>query len=236
MKLDILAFGAHPDDIELGCGGMLISEVQKGRKVGLVDLTYGELGSRGTVEIRKEEAQRAAGIVGAIMRINLGMPDGRFEVNDANRARIIDLIRKHQPEVVLANAPYDRHPDHGRASLLVEEAAFLSGLIKWQQTGVETQAWRPKVVYKYMQFVHFKPDFVYDISHTVDQKMECIKAHTSQFWNPDSAEPATLIASREFFNSITARSAEFGLQCGFEHGEPFQVIRTPGVKDIFDLF
>jgi bacillithiol biosynthesis deacetylase BshB1 len=235
MKLDILAFGAHPDDIELGCGGMLISEIGKGRRVGLVDLTYGELGSRGTVEIRKEEAQLAAGKMGAVMRINLGMPDGRFEINDINRASIIDLIRKHQPEIVLANAPYDRHPDHGRASLLVEESAFLAGLIKWQQSGVEAQAWRPKAIYKYMQFVHFKPDFVYDISHTVDQKMETIRAHASQFWNPDSEEPATLIASREFFNSITARSAEFGLQGGFEHGEPFQVIRTPGVKDIFDL-
>ncbi|MEZ5173996.1 MAG: bacillithiol biosynthesis deacetylase BshB1 [Bacteroidia bacterium] len=235
MKLDILAFGAHPDDIELGCGGLLISEMLKGRKTGLVDLTSGELGSRGTVEIRKAEADRAAEIMGAAMRVNLGIPDGRFEINDDNRAKIIHIIRTYRPEIIIANAKYDRHPDHGRASLLVEEAAFLAGLVKWQSKGIESRAWRPKAVYKYMQFVHFKPDFIYDISHVADRKMEAIKAHASQFYNPDSAEPETLIASKEFFNSISARCAEFGLQAGFACGEPFQVIKTPGVKDIFSL-
>lgn len=235
MKLDILAFGAHPDDIELGCGGMLISEARKGRKIGLVDLTPGEMGSRGTIEIRKNEAAQASTIIGAEIRHNLGMPDGRFEISDTNRAKIIDLIRIYQPEIVIANAPYDRHPDHGRASLLVEESMFLAGLVKWQFDGVASNAWRPKALYKYMQFVHFKPDFIYDISDVIETKMEAIKAHSSQFYNPASNEPHTLIASQEFFNSISARSAEFGLQAGFIHGEPFQVIRTPGVKDIFSL-
>ncbi len=236
MKLDILAFGAHPDDIELGCGGLLISEARKGKKVGLIDLTKGEMGSRGTVAIREQEAAEAAQIINASVRLNLEMPDGKFELNDENKWKVISCIRKYKPDIVITNASYDRHPDHGRAAKLVEEACFLSGLIKYQQSDLQEDPWRPKAIYQYMQFYHHKPHFIYDISDVMDQKLECIKAHKSQFWNPDSEEPKTLIASEEFFNAITARSAEFGLQAGFKYGEPLMVIRTPGIKDISSLF
>ncbi|MEX1187618.1 MAG: bacillithiol biosynthesis deacetylase BshB1 [Bacteroidia bacterium] len=236
MKLDILAFGAHPDDIELGCGGLLISEVKKGKKIGLVDLTAGELGSRGTVEIRAEEAQQAALVMDASIRVNLEMADGKFAINDFNLAKVIATIRVYRPEIVITNAPYDRHPDHGRAAKLVEEACFLSGLIKLQYDGVPSEPWRPKAIYQYMQFYHHKPDFIYDITEVMDVKVAAIKAHKSQFWNPESQEPATLIASKEFFDGITYRAAEFGLQAGFGFGEPFMVIRTPGLKNIFELY
>ena len=236
MKLDILAFGAHPDDIELGCGGLLIAEAQKGKKVGLIDLTKGELGSRGTVAIRDQEAQNAAAIIKASVRLNLGMPDGKFELNEENKAKIISCIRTYQPDIVITNAPYDRHPDHGRAAKLVEESCFLSGLIKYQGEGIPTERWRPKALYQYIQFYHHTPHFIYDITDVMDEKLKSITAHKSQFWNPESEEPKTLIASEDFFNAITYRAAEFGLQAGFKYGEPFLVIRTPGVKDISSLY
>jgi bacillithiol biosynthesis deacetylase BshB1 len=236
MKIDILAFGAHPDDIELGCGGLLIAEALKGKKVGLVDLTQGELGSRGTVTIREQEAKDAAQILKATLRLNLGMPDGKFELNEDNKAKIISCIRTYKPEVVITNASYDRHPDHGRAAKLVEEACFLSGLVKYQLSGAATEPWRPKAIYQYMQFYHHTPHFIYDISEVMDEKLRSIKAHKSQFWNPESTEPKTLIASEEFFNAITHRAAEYGLQAGFKYGEPLMVIRIPGVKDISSLY
>lgn len=235
MKLDILAFGAHPDDIEISCAGMLISEVKKGRKVGLVDLTLGEMGTRGTPELRLKEAADAAQIIGASMRTNLKLPDTRFEINDASRARIIDLLRIHQPEIVITNAPSDRHPDHGRAASLVVESCFLAGLVKWQFDGIATEAWRPKAVYQYMQFYQHVPNFTYDISAYIDLKMESIKAHRSQFWDPDSLEPETLIASKHFLDNIVSRASEYGLQAGFAFGEPFIALRTLGVDDIFSL-
>jgi len=236
MKLDILAFGAHPDDIEISAGGMLISEAKKGKKIGLVDLTLGEMGTRGTPEIRLTEASDAAKIIGASMRTNLRMLDTRFEINDASRAQIINLIRIHQPDIVITNAPSDRHPDHGRASALVIESCFLAGLAKWHYEGVMEVAWRPSAVYQYMQFYQQIPTFTYDITEVIELKMDSIKAHRSQFWDPNSKEPETLIASKHFLENIKSRASEYGLQAGFGFGEPFVCLRTPGVKDIFSLY
>ncbi len=174
-------------------------------------------------------------IIGASMRTNLRMPDTRFEINDSNRAKIINLIRIHQPNVVITNAPTDRHPDHGRAASLVVESCFLAGLAKWQYDGIVETAWRPSAIYQYMQFYQQVPSFTYDITDTIEEKMECIKAHRSQFWDPNSIEPETLIASKHFLENIKSRASEYGLQAGFGFGEPFICLRTLGVKDIFSL-
>ena len=236
MKLDILAFGAHPDDIEISIGGMLISEVRQGKRVGMVDLTRGEMGTRGTPEIRDEEARIAAEIMGVAVRENLGFDDGLFEINAANTFKVIDVIRRFQPDIVITNAPYDRHPDHGRAASLVAEACFLSGLFKMQAPDVNTDAWRPRSVYQYMQFVQHTPDFIYDISDVIEEKIACIKAHKSQFWDPESIEPETLIASKHFFTNLASRASEYGIQAGFEYGEPLRTIRYPGVKSLDALW
>jgi bacillithiol biosynthesis deacetylase BshB1 len=236
MKLDILAFGAHPDDIEISIGGMLISEVLQGKKVGLVDLTRGEMGTRGTPEIRDIEAKNAAEIIGASVRLNLMFPDGMFEISNENKLVIIELIRKYQPDVVLTNAPSDRHPDHGRAAQLVVESCFLAGLEKIKISDGELKAWRPKCIYQYVQFYHHQPDFIYDISNVIEQKMDCILAHGSQFHNPNSDEPETVISSVHFKENIKARASDIGIQAGFRYGEPLLVVRTPGVKSITDLF
>ncbi len=236
MKLDILAFGAHPDDIEISVGGTIISEVRQGKKVGLIDLTRGELGTRGTPDIRDLEAMNAAKLLGVYVRENLGLADGLFELNNENKFKVIDAIRRYQPDIVITNAPHDRHPDHGRGAALVVEAAFLAGLYKLQAPGVHPEPWRPKVVYQYMQFVLHTPDFVYDISEVVDDKIACIKEHISQFYNPESLEPQTLIASEHFLNNIKYRASEFGIQAGFSYGEPFMVKRLPGVKSLSALW
>ena len=233
MKLDLLAFGAHPDDVEISAGGLLCSEVQKGKKVGIVDLTLGELGTRGNPEIRRAEANKAAVIIGCEIRENLAMRDGFFSVDETHLLQVIEVIRKYKPEIVIANAPYDRHPDHGRASTLLKEACFLAGLRK---IDTNQEVWRPKAVYQYMQFYLHKPDFVYDISHVLKQKLECILAHTSQFYNPESNEPETVIASKHFKENLTARASEYGLQAGFEFGEPFMCSRPMGVKNILDFY
>lgn len=236
MKLDILAFGAHPDDIEISAGGMIISEVRQGKKVGLIDLTRGEMGTRGTPQIRDEEARIAGEIMGVTLRENLMLADGLFEINQENTFKVIDVIRRYQPDIVITNAPHDRHPDHGRAAQLVKEACFLAGLFKMQKEGIETQAWRPNAVYQYIQFLHHTPNFIYDISDVLDEKIACIKAHKSQFWNPDSEEPETLIASEHFFHNLTSRASEYGIQSGFKYGEPFLTVRFPGVKSLDVLY
>lgn len=235
MKLDILAFGAHPDDIEISVGGTLISEVRQGKKVGLIDLTRGEMGTRGKVEIRNQEAEEARKIVGAVVRENLEMPDAFLETNSVNLEKIIRVIRKYQPDIVITNAPSDRHPDHGHAASLVVEACFKAGLRKYLIDGTGENAWRPRAVYQYMQFYHHKPDFVYDISTVIDEKLACVLAHKSQFYNPDSNEPETVIASPQFKENIRARASEYGLQAGFEFGEPLMVIRIPGLRSLSDL-
>lgn len=236
MKLDILAFGAHPDDIEISIGGMLISEVLQGKKVGLVDLTRGEMGTRGTPDIRDIEAKNAADIIGASVRHNLMLPDGLFEISNENKMLIIELIRKYKPDIVITNAPSDRHPDHGRAAQLVVESCFLAGVGKIKINGSELEAWRPSCVYQYVQFYHHQPHFIYDISNVIEQKMDCILAHSSQFHNPNSDEPETVISSVHFKENIKARASDIGIQAGFRYGEPLLVVRTPGVKSITDLF
>ncbi|MFN4123680.1 MAG: bacillithiol biosynthesis deacetylase BshB1 [Flavobacteriales bacterium] len=236
QKLDILAFGAHPDDVEISAGGMLISEVKQGKKVGIIDLTYGELGTRGTVEIRKKEADAAAEIIGCAVRENLGFKDGFFQNDEAHQRIVITAIRKYCPDIVIVNSPDDRHPDHGRASALVKESAFLSGLrkiITAKEDG--SDAWRPKAVYAYMQFYPFTPDFVYDISHVMEEKMACILAHKSQFYDPNSTEPPTVIASEHFRDNLISRASEYGLQASFRYGEPFKTFRLPGIQSLQHL-
>lgn len=236
MKLDILAFGAHPDDVEISAGGTLCAEAAKGKAVGIVDITLGEMGTRGTPAIRLDEAKRAAEIIGCKVRINLELPDCFFEINSETLHKVISTIRTYQPDIVLINAPHDRHPDHGKASKLVLEACFLAGLTKIESKDAQLRPWRPSRVYHYMQFYQHPPDFIYDISDFLEQKLNCIKAHKSQFWDPHSNEPETLIASKHFYDNLAARASEYGLQSGFAYGEPFIAARVPGVKDLGMLF
>ncbi|MBN4049593.1 bacillithiol biosynthesis deacetylase BshB1 [Bacteroidales bacterium AH-315-N07] len=236
-KLDILAFGAHPDDVELGCGGTLLSAVAKGKKVGIIDLTRGELGTRGTPEIREKESEEAAKILGVEARENLEFKDGFFLNDKTHQIEVIKVIRKFQPDILLTNAITDRHPDHARASVLVSEAAFMAGLEKIEtQLGGEKQApWRPKVVYHYIQFRNLKPDLIVDISDYHEKKMEAVRAHRSQFYDPKSNDPDTLIASPEFLGFVSSRAMELGMQIGVKYGEGYTVERITGVKDITEL-
>jgi bacillithiol biosynthesis deacetylase BshB1 len=237
MKLDILAFGAHPDDVELGAGGTLAKHAKQGAKTGIIDLTRGEMGTRGTPEIRDDEAKIAAKILGCAVRENLKMRDG-FLVNDeASQLQIVKIIRKYQPEIILINAPRDRHPDHGVASEMVLQASFKSGFAKLETEldGQKQNAWRPKVIYKYIQFYDLKPDFIVDISGFHDKKMESVLAHSSQFYNPNSTEPDTVIASKSFFESLEARSREYGRGIYVEHGEGFLVDRIIGAENLFSI-
>src|SRR5688572_13207763 len=238
MKLDILAFAAHPDDIELSCAGTLLTHIQAGKKVGIVDLTRGELGTRGTPEIRLQESEAATKVMGIHARENLGMADGFFENNRAHQLQVIAAIRKYQPEIVLMNAISDRHPDHGRASTLVSESCFLAGLKQIEtvsETGEKQTAWRPKNVYHYIQDRHHNPDLIVDISAHWDKKVESIKAFRSQFFDPNSSEPNTYISSPEFLKFLEARSREMGHLVGVEFGEGFTKERHVGVKNLFDL-
>ncbi|GGH71603.1 bacillithiol biosynthesis deacetylase BshB1 [Phaeocystidibacter marisrubri] len=237
MKLDILAFGAHPDDVELGCAGTLAKAAAAGKKVGIVDLTLGDLGTRGTPEIRLKEAAKAGEILGLSARENLGFRDGFFQNDEEHKREVIRMIRKYQPDVVICNAPSDRHPDHGRGSELVVESAFYAGLRKIETVdqGVKQEAWRPSKVYHYVQFYDLKVDFSVDVTGFVDQKMASINAHESQFYNPNSDEPKTVISSKQFHDSITGRMVEWGRIIGVEHAEGFIVDRTLGVDQITDL-
>ena len=238
MKLDILAFAAHPDDIELSCAGTLLAHIQAGKKVGIVDLTRGELGTRGTPEIRLQESEAATKIMGIHARENLGMADGFFANDKAHQLKVVAAIRKDQPEIVLMNAISDRHPDHGRASTLVSESCFLAGLKQIEtvsETGEKQTAWRPKRVYHYIQDRFHNPDLVFDISAHWEKKVEAIKAFRSQFFDPNSAEPNTYISSPEFMKFLEARSREMGHLIGVEFGEGFTKERHVGVKNLFDL-
>lgn len=237
MKLDLLAFGAHPDDVELSCSGTIAKEVALGKKVGIVDLTRGELGTRGTPEIRFQEATAAATILGVSVRENLEMRDGFFVNDEAHQLQVIQMIRKYQPTIVLCNAIMDRHIDHGKGSSLVSDACFLSGLIKIETSlnGTLQKAWRPKLVYHYIQWKNIEPDFVVDISDFIDQKKEAVLAYRSQFYNPDTSEPMTPIATKNFTDSIVYRAQDLGRLIGVDYAEGYTVERPLAVNSLGDL-
>ena len=238
MKIDILAFGAHPDDVELSCGGTILKEIHNGKTVGIIDLTKGELGTRGTVQTRATEASNAASILGVSFRNNLSFSDG-FIVNDkAHQLEVIKLIRHYQPEIVLCNAIDDRHIDHGVASKLVSDACFLSGLIKVKtldDQGNEQGPWRPSKVYHYMQWKNVAPDFVVDVSGYLDQKLAAVFAYKTQFHQQDSNEPVTPISTTNFKDSLTYRAQDLGRLIGTAHAEGYNVERYVAVKSLSDL-
>lgn len=236
-KLDILVIAAHPDDAELGCSGTIAAHVAKGHKVGIVDLTKGEMGTRGTPEIRLQEANDAAKILGLAVRENLGFPDVFFQDDKVHQLELIKAIRKYKPEIVLANAVSDRHPDHGKGASLATNACFMSGLRKIETSfeGNSQEPWRPKFVYHYIQNDYIKPDFIFDISEFWDKKVASIMAFKSQFYDPKSQEPASFISSPEFLPFVESRSREFGHRIMTKYGEGFTVERFIGVNDFFDL-
>jgi bacillithiol biosynthesis deacetylase BshB1 len=237
MKLDILAFGAHPDDVELGCSGTIAKEVSLGKKVGIIDLTRGELGTRGSVEIRNSESAKASEILGVVVRENLDMRDGFFVNDETHQLKVIEMIRKYQPEIVLCNAITDRHIDHGKGSKLVSDACFLSGLrqIKTELNGEAQEAWRPKVVYHYIQWQNIEPDFVVDISDFIGKKMESVLAYGSQFYDPNSKEPVSPITSKNFLDSVKYRAQDLGRLVGVEYAEGFTTERYLAVNSLGDL-
>ncbi|MEN9350801.1 MAG: bacillithiol biosynthesis deacetylase BshB1 [Bacteroidota bacterium] len=223
MKLDILAFGVHPDDVELGCAGTIMAAIDQGKKVGIVDLTRGELGTRGTPTTRTQEAAAAAKIMGVDVRENLDMADGFFVNDEAHQRKIIALIRKYQPEIILANAPEDRHPDHGRSAKLVSDAAFLSGLRKVEtiHEGITQNAWRPAYTFHYIQDRFIQPSFVIDITAYMERKMEAVLAYGTQFTNADTSEPQTYISSPQFLETVKARALMLGKRIGVGYAEGY---------------
>ncbi len=239
MKLDILVFGAHPDDAELGAGGTIAKEVSLGKKVGIVDLTRGELGTRGSAEIRDEEAAMSAEILGIAVRENLEFADGFFVNDKSHQLEVIKMLRKYRPQIVLCNAIDDRHIDHPKGSKLVSDSCFLSGLVKidtkmdgndqWQEP------WRPQAVYHYIQWKNLEPDFVVDVSGHMEKKIEAITAYTSQFYDPNSKEPETPISSVNFFDSVKYRARDLGRLVGVESAEGFTVERNLAVNSLGDL-
>lgn len=240
MKLDILAFGSHPDDVELGCAATIAKEISLGKRVGVIDLTKGELGTRGSAETREIEANDSSQILGLEIRVNMGFADGFFNNDKDHQMEIIKMIRKFKPDIVLCNAKDDRHIDHSKGSKLVSDACFLSGLLKidtkfdeddetWQDP------WRPKQVYHYIQWKNLEPDFVVDVSGFIDKKMQAVMAYKSQFYDKDSSEPETPISSKNFIDSIEYRARDLGRLVGVEYGEGFNVERYPTVNSLFDL-
>ena len=236
VKLDILAFGAHPDDVELGCGGTVAKEISKGKKVGIIDLTRGELGTRGSVDLRNQESKLASNILGLVLRENLNFKDG-FQNNESNQIEIIKVIRKYRPEIVLCNAEDDRHIDHPKAAELVSSACFLSGLRKIEtiDNGKNQLEWRPKNVYHYIQWKNSSPDFLVDISGFISIKLEAIKAYSSQFYDPNSNEPETPISTKNFIDNVINRSADLGRLIGVEHAEGFTSKKSLGINTLEDL-
>lgn len=244
MKLDILAFGAHPDDVELGCSATLAKEIAKGKKVGIIDLTRGELGTRGTAETRDEESAEASKILGITIRLNMEFEDGFFVNDKKHQIDLIKMIRKYRPEIVLCNAIDDRHIDHGKGSQLVSDACFLSGLLKvdtkfdpegFQDDDGWQDPWRPKHVYHYIQWKNLEPDFVVDVSGFMDKKMEAVLAYKTQFYDKNSSAPETPISSKNFTDSIKYRARDMGRLIGTEFGEGFTAERYPAVDSLFDL-
>lgn len=237
MKLDILAFGAHPDDVELGCAGTILKEISLGKKVGVVDLTRGELGTRGSAEIRDQEAEAAGKILGLSVRENLSFRDGFFVNDEKHQLEIIKMIRKYQPEIVLCNAIDDRHIDHEKGSKLVSDACFLSGLRKIETSidGIVQTAWRPKVMYHYIQWKNIEPDFVVDITGFTEKKIEAVLAYRSQFYDANSNEPESPITSKNFLESLNYRAQDLGRLIGTEYGEGFTAERYLAVNSLGDL-
>ena len=238
MKLDILVMAAHPDDAELGCGGTILNHVAAGYKVGIVDFTRGELGTRGTPKTREQESIHSAKILGLTARENLNLPDGFFQNTKEHQLAVIKAVRKYQPSIVLANATHDRHPDHGRGSDLAFESCFLSGLTKIETEDEKGKqiAWRPTALYHYIQSQFIEPDFVVDISETWEKKLEAIRAFKTQFFDPSSKEPETYISNPGFLKMLEARAVEMGHAIGVKHGEGFVARRWIGVKSLFDIF
>ncbi len=237
MKLDILAIGVHPDDIELSASGTILKHIALGKTVGILDLTLGELGTRGNANLRTQEANHSAKILGVSVREQLTMADGFFENNETHQKQIIQIIRKFQPELILCNAVSDRHPDHGRSAKLASDACFYSGLVKIEtkENGVIQKPWRPKAVYHYIQDNFIEPDFVIDITSFMDKKMESIMAYSSQFFDPNSKEPETPISSASFIEYLKAKSTLFGRAINCDYAEGFTVDRYIGVDNLFDL-
>ncbi len=232
MKLDILAFGAHPDDVELSCSGVLILERNNGKKVGIIDLTEGELGTRGSVESRYEEARNAAEIIGVAIRENLQLADGFFLNDKESQLKVIQTIRNYCPDIIICNAPEDRHPDHGKGSALVTDAAFLSGLSKIETSlnGIAQKAWRPKYVLNYIQDRYLEPDFVVDISSVFDKKIEAIRAYKTQFHHPGIEGPQTYISTPAFLDGVIHRHEMFGKMIGVKFAEGFISTKKIGIK------
>ncbi|HVX27937.1 MAG TPA: bacillithiol biosynthesis deacetylase BshB1 [Parafilimonas sp.] len=237
MKVDILAFGVHPDDVELGCSGTLIASIAQGKKVAIVDLTRGELGTRGSAETRDAEAADAAKIIGVQARENLKMADGFFQNDEEHQRKVITVIRKYQPEIVLCNAPEDRHPDHGRSSKLVSDAAFFSGLRKIETVyqNNKQEHWRPHYVFHYIQDRYLKPDFLFDVSDHFEQKLKAILCYGTQFNSTDNSEPQTYISTPDFLDVIKARALMFGKRIGVKYAEGYLTTKMIGVKN-FDAF
>lgn len=237
MKLDILVLAVHPDDAELGCSGTIAKHIALGKKVGIVDFTRGELGTRGSAEIRDEEAADSAAILGIHARENLRFRDGFFTNDEEHQLAIIRMIRKYQPEIILTNALHDRHPDHGRAGDLSNDACFLSGLpkIHTEIDGVPQEAWRPRLILQYIQDRYIEPDIIIDITPFMPIKIASIKAFKTQFFNPDHEEQETYISSPEFFDSVIGRAREFGKSIGATYAEGFTSRKLLGVNDLFNL-
>jgi bacillithiol biosynthesis deacetylase BshB1 len=238
MKLDILAFGAHPDDTELACAGTLAAHVASGNKVGVVDFTQGEMGTRGTPDIRKREAAKSSEIIGLSVRENLGFQDSFFQNDKTHQLEVVKVIRKYQPDIILANAISDRHPDHGRASALAKDAIFIAGLKKVEthdEEGNLQNPWRPRLVLSYIQSLPLKPDILIDVSDFWETKMKAIQAFESQFYDPNSDEPETYISSPGFMKMIEARAMEFGQIIGVKYAEGFTTDKYLGVKNLKDL-
>jgi N-acetylglucosamine malate deacetylase 1 len=235
MKLDVLAIGVHPDDVELGCSGTLIKEVKRGKKAGVIDLTQGELGTRGTIETRFQEAEEAAKIMGVSVRQNLKMRDGFFQNDEAHQLQLIQAIRKYQPEIIIGNILEDRHPDHGRAGQLIYDACFLSGLkqVKTKdEEGREQEKWRPKQLLHYLQDRFYEPDVIVDITEVWDQRLQSIKAYKTQFHNPGNNEDETYISSPEFLESIIARARLLGKRIGVRFAEGFISKKSIGISNL----
>lgn len=237
-KLDFLAFGAHPDDVELGCGATIAKLVSQGKKVGIVDLTRGELGTRGSAEIRTKETKEASKILGITIRENMDFKDGFFRNDEEHQLKIIQVIRKYQPDFVFCNAPDDRHIDHPKGSQLIVEASFLSGLTKINtddSSGNAQKQWRPKNIYHYIQWKNLDPDFIFDVSGFHNTKMDAVKCYSSQFYDPKSKEPETPISTKNFMNFVQSRANDFGRLIGVEHGEGFISNRKLGFSSFDEL-